>query len=126
MYVCFPFLSVWSPHSLHVHPSIFASCVRLIAKYLSFRPHVYPRAPPWRWFSRLLAHLLWARGLVKASCLQALLPTKISYRFPLISGCCCCRPANETVCDHRTALSTLERRLPRRCLTLCAGEGRHI
>lgn len=143
MHVCFLFLvasvSLCSSF-LHLHtglivylsvrPSISASCVCVIVKYLSFHPHIHPRhhplAPSWRVHTPLLAHLLWAGGLVKASCLQALLPTKISYRFPLISACCCCTPANETVCDHRTALSTLERRLPRRCLTLCAGEGRHI
>lgn len=117
---------------LSVHPSPVHACVCVsaIVKYLSFHPHIHPHhhphAPSWRVHTPLLAHLLWAGGLVKASCLQALLPTKISYRFPLISACCCCSPANETVCDHRTALSTLELRLPRRRLTLCAGEGRHI
>lgn len=109
---------------MSVHPSPLHVCVYVIVKYLSFHPHIHPRhhprAPSWRAHTPLLAHLLWAGGLVKASCLQALLPTKISYRFPLISACWCCTPANETVCDHRTALSTLERRLPRRRLTLCA------
>lgn len=42
---------------------------------------------------------------------------KISYRLPLIYACCCCSSANEAVCDHGTAPSTLELRLPRHCLT---------
>ncbi len=119
-------VSSYRPYSLLICPSISALCVWLWNIYLSIHTSILILARLWRVHTPLLAHLLGAGGLVKASCLQTLLPTKISYRFTLISACCCCTPANETVCDHRTALSTLERRLPRRCLTLCAGEGRHI
>lgn len=113
---------------LYVHPSLLSICVVcVIVKYLSLCPHV--RLPPrpvifleeimpssWLLSSRLEG--LWKLRVYRPCC-----PQKISHRLPLIHACCCCSSANEAVCDHGTALSTLELRLPRCCLTSVSQRG---
>lgn len=129
-------MSSYSPFGLFLSlcPSISVVC--LIVKYLSLCPNIHlpppnrsqpPPSPP----STPLAEIMpssWLlsstlEGLWKLRVYRPCCPQKISYRLPLIYACCCWSSANEAVCDHGTAPSTLEPRLPSLCLTPVSQRG---
>lgn len=109
--------------------SIHLCCLSMLCVWLwNISPSVLTSGPPpppilaglmpssWLLSSRLEG--LWKLRVYRPCC-----PQKISYRLPLIYACCCWSSANEAVCDHGTAPSTLEPRLPRRCLTPASQRG---
>lgn len=123
-------MSSYSPFGLDFFshcPSIsvvYLCCVSdcEISLPLSSRPPLLPflaEIMPSSWLLSSRLEGLWKLRVYRPCCPQK----KISYRLPLIYACCCCSSANEAVCDHGTAPSTLELRLPRCCLTPVSQRG---